>query len=246
MNTQKRAITIPFFFVFATLLATMCSAKDLINGFISSAPEEVLTTVAATPLPTPVVGGIKITYGGGTNFTDTDGSFSFEKIHPEQTVRLIITTDYGYDLLKNTVSKQEMDTKKPPMHTYLLVKAQEKDGSSAKTPPTNQTNQAPLDPNQWYWQVKDLGTGAPENGLQPHDLIIHADPKDFYLQNDAIYYAQESNHLIIPQEVIYLLRTLPAATITRNDNYTASVDSAERHKVVEGEKPVEQMVLEDA
>lgn len=245
MNYKKRAITIPLFLVFATLIAASCQAKDLINGFLSPAPDEVLATVASPPLPDPVVGGIKMTYGGGTNFTDTDGSFSFEKTHAENEVRLIVTTDYGYDLLKNTVSKQEIDAANPPMHKYLLVKAQEKNTPSGSKPAANDPNQAPIDPNQWYWKVSDAGAGAPSDGLQPHDIILHCDPKDIYLKNDAIYFAEENNHLIIPQDMIYLLKTPPPAAITQNDNYTASVDSREKHKVVEGEVPVEQMLLED-
>ncbi len=237
---NKRAFNITVFILFSITTTHVFNETPIIAGFVSSVPETVTTSIGLKSSERPVVGGIKITYSGYSNYTNNDGYFSFPKHHiPQQTdtiideIRLIICNDTSYNLLKNTVSKVEVNKKeqKPSLAVYRITK-QKESATPSSTPNASATansmpsaSPAPAD-TSYFFKIESQGTSIPSNGLLSSDLIIHADPTYFYLHPNSTYYAEENNNFILPDNSIYLLKTPPAPELGKDDNLTQSVDAA--------------------
>lgn len=221
-----RAITIPFFIVFAMAFNGVMASKVLIAGYLTPAPPEV---IAPTGAPKPVVGGIKIRYAGQVNYTNSDGYFSFEKAHSSNTLRIIVTRTTSYDTLKNTVSHQTLSEEKPAMAVYTLEK---KSGSPetipalANTPaPTEEVTPHDDDSKMWYWQLTFDGNELSKSALSSRDMIIEAEPADIYIQSGGTRPAVENNQHIIPHATIMVLRTPAVPRIELSDRFNQDIDT---------------------
>jgi hypothetical protein len=219
----KRLPSIAFFLLFATPFFVSSASNPLIAGYICPAPDEVLYSLSAEKPVTPVVGGIKINYSGYVNYTNADGYFSFPKHHAANELRIIVCESADYDLLKNTVSKvQVKKIQQPTIAVYTITKHQEaapKQDTSTPQPPSD------AQPSAWYFKVSAQGTTLPHGILNSQDCVIYCHPSELYLQDGAVYYAEENNNFILPLGCMYLLKTPQSASIDRNDVMTQSVDS---------------------
>ncbi len=235
---RTRVLTIAVFILFSTPLHITSAGTPLISGYISPAPDEVLRSLNHTEPTQPVVGGIKMTYSGYTDYTNNDGFFSFPKHHTNNALRVIICTQTNYDLLKQTVSQIKVTSSSPTIAVYLISKLQEEKKEPVAQPQnTSPSSDAlpaqnpeaatpePIATGCWYFKVERQGTTAPTDGIKPQDLIIHCDPAYVYLHDGGVYYAQENNNFIIPAECMYLLKTPPAADICQSDLMTQSIES---------------------
>ena len=220
--------TVFSYFYYAFTTQNVTANTVLIAGYLSPAPLEVTEPVAEGGGPRPHVGGVKVLYSGYSNFTNNDGYFSIPKHHGSDKLRIVVTTQVGYEMLKNTVSHQKTVASTAPMAVYTIAKYKESDRPSQK----KVTDGASLDPNQWYWQVTAQGNTL-ENGLTSHDLVIVSDPKHIYIQDASIHYCQEHNQFIIPQNLIFVVTTPDHATITKDDQFVQSVDASEKNDTIE-------------
>lgn len=221
-----RAITIPFFIVFAMAFNSIMASKVLIAGYITPAPPEVIASTGASK---PVVGGIKIRYAGQVNYTNNDGYFSFEKAHSSNKLRIIVTRTTSYDTLKNTVSHQTLSKEKPAMAVYTLEK---KSGSPESIPalvhtpaPEEEITPHDDDSKMWYWQLTFNGNELQKKALSSHDMIIEAEPSDIYIQPGGTRPAVENNQHIIPHDTIMVLRTPATPSIEQSDRFNQDIDT---------------------
>ncbi len=122
--SRKSRLTITFFAVISTFSPMLDAGNPIIGGYLVPAPQEVIQPLN---LPTPVVGGIKITYSGYSDYTNRDGYFSFPKHHTDPEIRLIVCAETDYDLLKETVSKVKINSKaqNPAIAVYRITKQKE-------------------------------------------------------------------------------------------------------------------------
>ncbi|MDQ5890758.1 MAG: hypothetical protein QG604_632 [Candidatus Dependentiae bacterium] len=263
---RKSRLTITFFLVISTLTCITQAGTPIIAGYLFPAPHEVLESMTIEEIKQPVVGGVKMTYSGYTDYTNSDGYFSFPKHHTEPELRIIVCPETDYDLTKNTVSSIKTKSATPAFVWYLVTKQQDNGAAPVVTKDPNATpaqpnsndpkpaNETPgnsadkntaksaddtqtknlaaafADPNatptnSWYFKVEAKGSTLPPNGIKPTDLVIHCDPSAIYLQDQSVYYSEESSHFIIPDECIYLLKTPPAPALDQNDLMTESVDA---------------------
>jgi len=242
--------TISFFTAITILPAVAWAGNPLIAGYISPVPDAVLAALTHEKQTPPVVGGIRLTYHGYTDYSNNDGYFNFPKYHPDETLRIVISREIDYNLLKKTVAEIKLPTQDPAKVAIYRVTKQKaslkeasenqssrpKENKSAPetTAPAKETKaisgsdqvdeDKPLDQQEaWFFKIEPQELVG---GISQRDLLIECLPGDVYINTQEDHYTEESTNFIMPSSCIYLLKTPEAPELKDTDAMNQAINTS--------------------
>jgi len=194
----QRSTTIMIFIIFASLIPQIAHGEGaLITGSLMAPPERILKETNA---PMPTVGGIPFSYAGYLDYSNSDGSFTIPKHHPDNTnIRIVITPGVRFVKAKGeTISHLTIDQSKP-IKVYRFTKQQD-------------------EKQDWFWKAQE--EDIPGDGkVYSTDLIIFANPQNIFVDVKTAFMTSDSNQIILPLKSIYVLATSKIDMIDLQKNF---------------------------